>query len=408
MKSKGIISNLFNRLGFVTIGKLLAFITVPIVSRALGPEQYGIYNFVFAIAGYAFLPANWGFLAKGLRDVSKSPNDGWKVVEKIFSARFTLWLAGCIVTMLICLSIFNFSRLNLYIFLAILTNLGVAISIDFYFYGKKNTFIPSLSNLLGQFIFLGLVWFFVKTKEDLFILMIFNIIYRLFEAIFMLIIYNRENKIQFSFPSKQSIPLLKENFYLGFGSKASFFQSSYPLLIIPLFLTNHDLGIFSATFKLFLIVSLLVQSINLVFSPWIVESKTKPPSERKSLFNKLLLGYSFIGLFLAFLFYFTGPFLIKILFGEEFVDAQKLILVFALILTPIWPVYLLLANYMNNFEKDRYFFMGSLILILLTAISLPLFLYYYNLNGVIYGLGFSILTVIFYYGSKINKELNFK
>ncbi|MEX0596630.1 MAG: hypothetical protein WD512_09025, partial [Candidatus Paceibacterota bacterium] len=70
MNNRKILYNLINKLGFVTVGKLLAFFTVPIISQALGPERYGLYSYVVAIAGYAFLPANWGFLAKGVRDVA--------------------------------------------------------------------------------------------------------------------------------------------------------------------------------------------------------------------------------------------------------------------------------------------------------------------------------------------------
>ena len=375
----------------------MAFVSVPIISKALGPEQYGVYNYVIAIAGYAFLPANWGFMAKGIRDVAKTSKNKWQIVEQIISARLTLWWIGGIFTILLCYLLFKSENLSLYIFLAILTNIGLASSIDFYFYGKKDTFTPSLSNLIGQIIFLLLVWLFIKTEKDLFILLIINIFYRLVESMIMLIIYRKKNKLNITLFSKKAIPLLKENFLLGMGAKASFFQTSFPLILIPVFLNTYDLGVYSATFKLFLVISLLIQSINLVFSPWIVESKKELSSKRNKLFGHLLFGYALIGIFSALFLYLLGPHLMNMLFGEKYIDSQNLIVVFAMVLAPILPIHLLLTNYMNNYEKDKQFFKGSIVQGIITVISLPLFLYFLGLNGAIYSLGLSLFVVVIYY-----------
>lgn len=401
-----LIFNLINKLGFVTIGKLMAFISVPIISRALGPEKYGVYNLVFAIAGYAFLAANWGFMAKGIRDIAKSTNDKYKLVEPIISSRLTLWWIGGGITMLICILIFKENNLIFYIFLGILSNLGLALSIDFYFYGKKDTFIPSLSSLIGQVIFILLVWLFIENENDLFKLMLINIFYRLVEASIMLLLFRKKHKLNLTFLSNKAIPLLKENFYLGLGAKASFFQSSFPLIIIPILLSVYELGVFSAAFKLFIIISLLVQSINLVFSPWIVESKQQTVAKRGKLFRNLLIGYGLIGIISSVLLFNYGPNIMSILFGDKFIESQDLIIQFSIILAPILPIQLLLSNYMNNFESDKHFFIGSLLQSILTLIGIPVFIYFYDLNGAIYGLGLANSIVILYYYFNLKKTLN--
>ena len=80
MMNKIILFNLSNRVIIVSIGKIFAFITVPFITRILGPEKYGTYNYIIAIASYGALLADWGFLAKGVRDVAKCGHDSAHIV----------------------------------------------------------------------------------------------------------------------------------------------------------------------------------------------------------------------------------------------------------------------------------------------------------------------------------------
>ena len=102
-----LIFNIANKLGFITLGKIIGFLTIPIISRALGPENYGVYNYAITIAGYAFLPANWGFLAKGIRDVAADKKNSSPIVNYILSSRINLWIYGSIICILISYSFFG-------------------------------------------------------------------------------------------------------------------------------------------------------------------------------------------------------------------------------------------------------------------------------------------------------------
>lgn len=122
-----------------------------------------------------------------------------------------------------------------------------------------------------------------------------------------------------------------------------------------MYLTSKDLGIFSASFKLFLVITMLLQSINLVFSPWIVDSRNKSIKVRKQLFHKLILLYTIIGIACAGVSYLTGDFMIDHLFGIEYEQTKELFKLFSLYIIPFWPLYMVLTSYMNNFEKDNTF-----------------------------------------------------
>lgn len=405
VKNKKIVFNIFNRIGFLTAGKLIGFITLPLITRALGPENYGIYNYVMTIASYAFLLANWGFLAKGIRDIAKKPKNSEKVVEFITSGRIILWFIGGIVGLIICLLLFGFTEMVFLIFIAIMANFGLALTIDYNFYALKNTFLPSLSLFISQILFLILVFLFIDGQEDLKFVLLFNLIYRLFEALFLIYFYKLNKTFKLTFSLKKTYNLISENFSLGLGSKASFFQSSFPILIIPFFLSQYHLGVFTAAFKFFLILSLVLQTINLVISPWIVEAREKNIKSQRSLFIKLFYGYLLIGLISTVIIYLTGEFFIILLFGNEFLQSVTILKYFAICLLPIWPSYMILASYMNNLEKDRAYLYGSLITLVIIVTMVPVGLMFFGLKGVVFAMSFSTIVVSVYFFIIVKKTI---
>lgn len=399
------IKNIFKRLGVVTIGKLFAFVTIPIISKALGPQNYGVYSLVVAISSYAFLPANWGFLAKGIRDVAKGGEEIYSTTMELLHAKYILWFLGGLVTLILSYLFYKDLQYLLFIFLAINTNLGVALSLDFYFYGKKNTSVPSIAYLVGQVFFLALVYFFINDSSDLVTLLAINVIVYLVEA-FIIITYFRKEYVQFSFVSimkfnladmKKSINLLAKNFHIGFGSKINFIQTTYPILIIPVFLSTYDLGVFSAAFKVFAISNLLLQTINVVFSPWIVESKHKSRQKQYSLFLKMSVLYLTMGIIASLALYFSAPFITHKLFGAEFDQVEDLLKNFSLYLMPFWFLFMMLNMYMNNLELDKSFFKGAIYQLIIILILVPIFLYYQGIGGIVYALSIPVWMVSLYY-----------
>ncbi|MDN3204674.1 lipopolysaccharide biosynthesis protein [Algoriphagus sediminis] len=392
-----IIRNLFSRVGFVTLGSIVSFISVPIISRALGPNDYGIYSYAIALAGYAFLPANWGFLAKGIRDVAKSPEGGLKIVERITPARLSLWFFGGIILLLIFPSFGSIENFK-YISMAILINFGVALSIDYFYYGQKKAFLPSFSSFFGQFFFLIMLLLFEGLINSILIVLLFNFFGRLIEAVILIVPVTKKIIIQMKlFSLKKGFYLLKGNFLLGLGAKSNFFVSSLPIIIIPLFLASKDVGVYSASFKLFLVLTTLLHSINLVFSPWIVESQNKPLSVRRRMFGNLLFLYLFIGVICSSFSIVLGDEIIDILFGKSFEDSKIIFKYFCIFLMPLWPIYALLSSYLNNLERDKAYFNGTILKLIVLVVGLFLFIPLFGLKGAVFSIGLAVLIVTTYY-----------
>ena len=142
---------------------------------------------------------------------------------------------------------------------------------------------------------------------------------------------------------------------------------------------------------------MILQNFNLVFSPWIVQTRNKPLKTQKRLLYNLLGGYVIIGIIFSFLILIFSNYITPILFGDKFSEAKSLIDLIAVLLIPIWPFYSLAVTFMNNYEEDKLFLKGSIIQATLILILTPILIKYFSLSGIIYSLSFSIVISVIVY-----------
>ena len=85
---KKFMSNFFYQSLF-QIRKLLApLITVPLVSRALGPENIGLYNFTQSNTQYFILLASLGLALYGQRTIAQNRDNKYDLSKKFWELEF--------------------------------------------------------------------------------------------------------------------------------------------------------------------------------------------------------------------------------------------------------------------------------------------------------------------------------
>lgn len=393
-----IITNFSFRGFFVIISKIFSLITVPIIAQALGPEKYGSYNYVLALATYVTLPANWGFLAKGIREIAATNNfnDQSKIISEILSTRLTL--ATIFSLLFFAASFFLFQEMQtvLLILLALIHHIILVTFTDYYYYGTKAVKVPTLAHFISQILFLILVVSLISKPQDIYKLFIFMIIMVTIEAI-ILFIWLKNANIRINFSIVYSIKEFLKNFNLGMGLKTSIIQNSYPLIIIPFFFSDEILGNYSAIYKFYAIISLAMQTLILVVAPYIVHSK-KMSKEKQTRYVKLFLGYSLIiGVISSLFLFFGSKIIVNILFGEKYTLSIIYLKWFSIFVISITPFFLALSSIMNNYSLDKQFMIGGLIQSILIIVFIPIILTFTNVIGMIIFLGTSLLLLSLYY-----------
>ncbi len=150
---------------------LFPLITYPYVSRVLGAENLGIYNFSFSFLSYFLLIANLGVSTYGIREGTKLRYDKTKF-EQFFSEIFSINIISTILSYILlvtCLfaipsiSDYKYSILTLSIEILFAT-LGVSWVCNVY----EDFFAIAVRTIGMQVVSLALIFIFVRSKYDLY------------------------------------------------------------------------------------------------------------------------------------------------------------------------------------------------------------------------------------------------
>lgn len=185
----------------VRVGSNLVFplVTFPYVSRVLGPETIGLFNYVTAIAAYFTLFASLGFPIYGVREIANVKDDP-KQFEIIVNAIFT---ANTIATFLIYI-VYSFVSLliggeNLVLYFILgLSVLMSCISFDWFYQGIEDFKYITVRSLIIKAISIAGLFVFVHDKSDLLTYAALSIIGTCGNNILNLIRINKYVKLRFS------------------------------------------------------------------------------------------------------------------------------------------------------------------------------------------------------------------
>lgn len=252
-----IAKNTFSLLLSNIVAQLLGFIVIVYLARILGPGDFGKINFSIAIVIYFTLVGNLGLPLLGTREIARD-------ISK------TKYYLGNILVLRLCLALIGFSLLLLIVifmnkpteikYLILIYGLGLipsALLIDWVFKGIEKMEYIGLGLVLKNGIYLGLVLWFVKSSEKLFLIPCFQVSSNLLIAGFLIFIFAKgfgRLKLYFDLIFWQS--LLKEALPIGLGQLMIVTVFYCDTVMLGFLRSNEDVGYYNAANKIimFLIV----------------------------------------------------------------------------------------------------------------------------------------------------------
>lgn len=146
---------------------ILPFITVPIVSRALGAESSGIYSYVYSIVNYFMIFGMLGVSNYGNRRIAKSRDDRELMSKEFVSIYMLQVLFNLVAIVAYVIYIILFSQFRLVATIGIIFLVSNMLDISWLYFGLEKFKITVTRNIIVKLISLMLVFAFVKTPEDL-------------------------------------------------------------------------------------------------------------------------------------------------------------------------------------------------------------------------------------------------
>ena len=143
----------------------MPIITVPIVSKALGPGGLGIFNYTNSITQYFVLVASLGISMYGNREIALVYNRKENISKTFWEICLLKAVLTCI-TLLVFLLFTTFLGNKIYFYIQSLTIIAVMFDISWFFMGIEDFRKTSMINLGIQFVTFILIIFLIKDSSN--------------------------------------------------------------------------------------------------------------------------------------------------------------------------------------------------------------------------------------------------
>ncbi len=323
------------------ITRIIGFAATVYIARLLAVEGFGLINFGLAFISYALLFANPGLTVIGAREVAKDASDR-RYIEEILGLRLVLAAVIFIIFFVGTFLISDEGMTKQVILLYSVALFPFAVLLEFVFQGREEMAYIGVSRILQYAVYLiGLLIFVKSTRDILFVPLSFVVGYAA-SALFLFVIYVRKYRsFRFRFSLSQWRVILTASIPVGLAIIFNQVTISLPPIVLGLFKTNYEVGIFSAAYKVIFTLLIIERVFYYVFFPVLSRQYAENPEKLKSNFSfltrflfALTMPLSFGGLVLA-------PGIIHILFGQAFHDASNVLRVLLLyfVIVPINTIY---------------------------------------------------------------------
>ena len=402
-----LIINFFSKLGVDLVARLIGFITLPLITRALGPEGYGQFTYLFVVLSYFGFFIDFGYLNYGTNKLCEK-SDPAVVISKIISLQILTLSVSFIALVIVS---YFFLDLSKYIMILVfsITYVSQILSIRYYYLAGNKLYYNSFSELCGQIIYAVLVFLVFVNYPNVFMLIILSVIQSLVTALFLFFPFIKHHKLKINLNLKTNFETLKEAYKLGLSSKAEGITASFILLTLGFFLDVESVGLYNAPYKIYLILLTVVQGVSYTLMPVLLKNVKSDGEDSFKYISLIFYTYLTIGTMLfLFTIYFSTD-IIDLIFGEKFIESVPILKSFSLTIL-LWPVVMFCGLVILAFNKFNYILITTISSAVFSVIFSPVLIYFFNVNGAGYVLplvAVCSIAVNVYFLRLIGKSHNF-
>ncbi len=308
---------------FVGLGvtALVGFVYTVVIARLLGPEQFGVFSaisalvaIIYSLGDLGIAPAMINFLPKVKKERAVFINTGFwfeslaglviLVLFVLFALFRNLIVPGSLPEHLLLAGLLSFNYLLISFAQAVFTADRQFLKLSL------SQIIDAVAKILLVFIFLSFSQISITTV----------FIANIFSTILALIITFGKNiiSVRLVFDDKVSSHIFHFSKWIAVSRVFSVFISRIDVLLLNLFSSNYDAGIFAAGSRVTLLFALVVSSLGSVVTPRFSEFKER--DRVVSYIKRLLSLIFFLCFFMVVVVIFARP-IIEIVFGNEYLAA---------------------------------------------------------------------------------------
>lgn len=362
--SKQLFKNIFSLSTVQLVNYVFPLITVPYVSRIIGPGSYGIINYATAFIAYFTLLIGFGFDLTGTRKIARNPDDNQyvnTVFSEIVNARILLFLISCIIFTL-CLFFVKPLQNNIYVALIIFaTTISSVIVPQFIYQGKQHLSIFAILNFLKGLMNTILIFLLIKYKEDYVLLPAINVLVATLSSLFLLIYAYKKFNLKFYWIRfRQVIKLLNEEKVIFISTVVISLYTTTNTVVLGLFASTVEVGYFTVSMSLLNVINSVISvPVASAFYPYIGNAFSKDREAGLDVIRKIFPVITFMTFIAGVVLFTFAPLIIHIFYGNQFQDS-----VLAFRIMAFTPFVISMSNLfgvqtMLNLNMDKIFFKAT-------------------------------------------------
>ena len=323
--NKSIKINYLYNIAFNLLTIIIPIISTPYVSRVLGADGLGIYNYTAAVTSFFIIISNLGTEMYAKREIAFNDdniNERSNIFVDILFIRIVASLILSVLYIIIILLDQKYALIYIVQYGLILAN---AINIAWLYQGLEDFKTTVVKNIIIKLITILSIFIFVKTKEDLVLYILINSIAQIVNS---LVLWKNVKKIVIY--KKIDLKRIRNRFkpiIVLFVPVASMYLYTYVDKIILGFLSNEsEVGIYSQSETIVKLITTIITSLGIVLLPRISKlvGKQNIDEIRKKIIDSIKFVL-FLGLPMTFGLIFCADLIVPWFLGNDFTKSSLLI-----------------------------------------------------------------------------------
>ena len=345
---------------------LFPLLTLPYILRVVGPANYGIYGFIYILVQYALIVNNYGFDFSAVKQIAQHREDKAyvkRVYNAVIACRLLLFLACLLLFMLLSLWLLPDGTQRWMLLSGMSLILGNTFTAVWFFQGMEKMRYLTLVNVLGKTIFLVLVFVLIREPEHYVYLPLLDGLGYMVGGIASLVIAKKQFGIGLAMPDWGEVKAQFRSGAAVFGSTLGMtLYRRANIFILNFFVGDAALGLYTAAEKIITGFRGIISPVSQALFPHLGHSFVgRTLRENVSTLVKVLkYMLPFLAL-VTLMVVLCSDWLVRLLCGPEFVEAETLLVVMSPVLFLGSLNYLLGIVGMVNLHMEKAFFYSVLL-----------------------------------------------
>jgi len=232
----------------------LPILILPYLFRTLGADKFGLISFAQAFVHYFIILTDYGFSVSATKEISLCHNDVVKtsrVYSSVMVVKIIILMISAVLLGMITYMVPKFQEDPLIYLLSFGAVVGNTLFPVWFFQGEeKMKYIAGL-NILGEFVFVGCIFFFVREKADYLMVPVITSSVCLMTGLLGQYIVFRKFKVAFAFPTLHKIKMeLKAGWNVFISIVAINAYTNTRVFAVGLLTNNATTGFYSIAEKI--------------------------------------------------------------------------------------------------------------------------------------------------------------